>query len=117
MSDIAPLLALLARQRFRIDNEKLLQAQMATVLEASGVTFSAEHVLSPGNRIDFLIGDVGIEAKIKGQRRAILRQCERYASHDAIGALIVITNAAMGLPPEINGKPIHVFNLGKAWLG
>lgn len=117
MTHAAEIVSLLGRQRFRMDNEKLLQQQVGLVLITAGIAFEREHVLSPGSRIDFLAGDVGIEAKIKGRRRAILRQCERYCAHDAIAALIVITNAAMGLPPEIAGKPLYVVELGKAWLG
>ena len=46
----------------------------------------------------------------------MLRQLQRYAEHDAIEALMLITATATGMPSEINGKPVRVVSLGAAWL-
>ena len=108
---------LLRGKRLRLDNEKLLQAQVAEVLAVGNIDAVREVRLAPGDVIDLLAGEVGIEIKIKGQRRAIYRQCERYCGHEAIEALILITNAAMGMPASINGKPVFVVSLGTGWLG
>lgn len=106
----------LQSRQFRIDNEKRLQAQIAEAFAEDGIEAEREVRLSPTDVIDFLIGDIGLEAKIKGQRRAIFRQCVRYCRHDAIGTLIVATSVAMGFPVRINGKSVYVVSLGRAWL-
>ena len=111
------IVTLLRGKRLRLDNEKLLQAQVADVLAAGQIKATREVRLAPGDIIDVLAGAVGIEIKIKGQRRAIYRQCERYCGHKSIEALILITNAAMGMPASINGKPVLVVSLGTGWLG
>jgi hypothetical protein len=113
----ARLVRTLSSKRFRLDSEKLLQDQIAHSLAAAGFTARREAPLADGDVIDFLVGDVGIEAKIKGQRRAILRQCERYCRCGALGALVLVTNAPMGFPPALVGKPTFVVSLGRAWLG
>ena len=102
--------------RFKLNNEKALQAEMAQAFDRLGIEAEREVRLGPGDIIDFLVGDVGLEVKTKGQKKAIFRQCERYCDHDRIKALVVATNVAMGFPREIGGKPVYVLPLGKAWL-
>ena len=108
----------LASQRFPISTEALLQEAMHAHLVLSGIEAEREIVLSQGNRIDIFIASagVGIECKIKGSKREIYRQVERYCEHDQIEALILATNVAMGMPAEVCGKPVYVLNLAKAWL-
>jgi len=110
------IVVVLRKQRFRLDNEKLLQSQVEAVLEQASIPAQREARLGPGDIVDFLAGDVAIECKIKGQRRAIYRQCERYCGFEAVGSLILLTNAAMGMPPELCGKPVYFVDLGRGWL-
>lgn len=69
------------------------------------------------NIIYFLLdGSIGMEVKIKGGKRNIFRQCERYCQFEAVKIFILITNLSMGFPEEINGKTCYVVKLGNAWL-
>lgn len=104
-------------RRFPINSEKALQSAMAEEFERSGIVAKREVNLGDGCIIDFLIGEVGVEVKIKGQRREIYRQCERYCEHERIASLVLVTNAAMGMPQTLHGKPAMVVYLGKAWFG
>ena len=100
-----------------LGDEKLLQEQTASALDAAGLIFERERRLSPHDIVDFLIEDgIALEMKIKGGRFAIYRQCERYCGFDAVHGLILATNVAMSLPPAINGKPTSVALLGRGWL-
>jgi hypothetical protein len=101
--------------RFSLTDEKTLQSEIAIELAKAGLQFKREVLLGPGDIVDFMVGRVAIEVKIKGQKRAIYRQCERYCKH-YIAALILATNTPMGMPKQILGKDIWVVNLGKAWL-
>lgn len=107
---------LLASHRFLITMEKSVQRQIADVLTAAALDFEDEVRLAKGDIIDFVVGRVGIEVKVAGSRRAILRQLERYAESDRIDSLILVGSIAMGLPPLINGKPATIVSIGRAWL-
>lgn len=102
--------------RFPLSNEKLLQAAIEEEFDANGVAHIREHRLSSHDVVDFLVGGVAVECKVKGGRRDTYRQLERYAGHDAVDELILVTNVPTGMPAEINGKPVYVLNLAKAWL-
>ncbi|MDR6953807.1 hypothetical protein J2X65_003170 [Ancylobacter sp. 3268] len=111
-----PIYRTLTGVRFPLHDEKELQAAMAERFTSAGLEFRREVTLAPGDIVDFMIGGTAVEVKIKGQRRAILRQCERYAAHECVSAVLLVTNVAMGFPPALAGKPTAVFNLGRAWL-
>lgn len=91
-------------------DEQLLQDVAATLLEHEGYTVEREVRLNARDRIDLLVGDVGIECKIAGQPAAVLRQLERYAEHD-LSRIVLLTRAAQHLyhmPTEVGGKPLSV---------
>lgn len=104
------------RHRFQIGDEKALQHEIAEALRGAVIGFEREVRLAPGDIVDFVSNRVGIEVKVKGGKRAILRQLERYAESDQVDFLILVSAVAMGLPAEIKGKPVLRVSLGKAWL-
>ena len=110
------LTALLRRTRMRVGSEAALQQSIEDALTAAAEPFTREVRLGPADRIDFLAGGVGIEAKARYGKRAIYRQLERYAAQDAIEALILVTGTALGLPAEIGGKPVYIVSTGRAAL-
>lgn len=112
------ILRVLNSHRFPITTESRLQEAMHSALVDEGIPAVREFRLSAGSRIDLFVRDVGvgIECKIKGGRRDIWRQVERYCEHDQITALILATNVAMALPAEVHGKPTHVLHLARAWM-
>lgn len=104
-----------AGQRFNLENEKILQAQLAAVFPWA----IREHRLDEKNIPDFYVPAEGIaiEVKIKGSRFAIYKQCERYAAFDQVHAVVLITNRAIGFPKDFYDEvPCYVINLSKAWL-
>lgn len=115
------LLAALKGKRFDLQDEKVLQRQVAEALDAAHLVFQREVRLSPNNIIDFLVADrgwadIGIEVKLKGSPKAIYAQCLRYCQFAEVGQLLLLTNKAIHLPATIHNKPAHVLNLGLAWL-
>lgn len=115
-ADIERLAAALSRTRFLVDDEKRLQADIAAALTAKGLAYKREVRLSAADVIDFLVGRVGIEVKIKGTKRAILRQVERYSGSERLDSIILLTSLALGLPESINGKPVRIVSIGRGWL-
>lgn len=111
------LLALLRSHRFPLSSETKTQAEISRVLAEAGIAHEREVWLNDKDRIDFVAGDVGIEVKVKGySKMQIYRQMERYAKCDWLATLVLVTNVPMGMPPEIDGVPVYVVNLAKAWM-
>lgn len=108
------LCTILAVRYLHLTNEKALQDEIAARLDDCGVAYHKEAKVS-GGAIDFLVGGIGVEVKIKGQRRAIYRQLEKYAEDENISHLILLTSIASPMPAEINGKPVTVLNIGGLW--
>jgi len=107
---------LLTAHRLPLSDEKALQAAMVTVFETAKLVFQREVHLGPRDIVDFMIENVAIEVKIKGARRAIFRQVERYCGYDAVGSIVLATNVPMNLPAQICGKPTSIAALGRGWL-
>lgn len=104
-------------QRLDLSNEKATQQEIGEALSGADIEFRREHRLAPGDIVDFLLSDgIALEVKLRYSRREIERQLRRYAKHDAVQALVLATATAIHLPPDIDGKPVHVISLGQAWL-
>ncbi len=96
--------------RWRLEDEKVLQGDIHVALVAAGLPVEREVRLSARDIIDFRIGTIGVEVKIKGSKRDIYRQVERYCGL-GLGGLVLATNVPLGMPDEIEGVPVHVVSL------
>ncbi len=110
--------AALKGQRLPLTDEKVLQLEIGKLLVAAfdEVMVQREFYLDRKSIIDFFIEGVGIEVKIKGQKRSIYKQCERYCEFPEIEVLILVCSVSMGFPKELNNKPCYVIKLTEAWL-
>lgn len=100
-----------------LNNEKAVQAEISCLLDREGIRHRREVLLSEGSVVDFMIeGGIAVEVKLKASKRAVYRQCERYCEHEQVKALVLVSGTAMGLPPEIKGKPCWMASLGAGWL-
>lgn len=103
--------------RYRLGYEALLQEDVRDRLTAGGFPFKREFVLGPGERVDFLVNEsIAVELKIRAAKRVIYRQMQRYAAHERVDSLILVTACATGLPGTLNGKPVYVVSLGLTGL-
>jgi hypothetical protein len=125
MTTIVPMLPTIAlgqiirtiqSNRFSLSGEKQTQVQIGDALAAAGIPFEREVRLSDEDIVDFMVDGIAVEVKIKGQRKAIYRQLERYAAHERVRAVLLVTAVSMQLPPAINSKPAKVASLGAGWL-
>lgn len=98
---------------YDIASEASLQRGIEKQLRAAGVLFSKERWISKSDRIDFLIGRLGVEVKTGGGKSPLIRQLHRYAASYFIDELLVITTAPAlaALPTSLNGKPIRALVL------
>lgn len=97
----------------RAIEEAVLQDSVARVLRTSGIAFDEQVVLGPGERIDFLCGAVGVELKTKGGMAPLIRQLARYAAHERIEALVVISTLRRlgAVPPSVGAKPVFTLTV------
>lgn len=104
----------LARVSFRnCANESDMQKRIGAALSEAGI----EHVREApvrGGRIDFLVGTIGVEVKIKGSLSDLTRQASAYTDEPGITAILVVTTrfAHRRLPETMGGKAIRVLCVG-----
>ena len=98
------------------DSEEALHHQVCAALTAAGFSPVHEARLAPRCRIDFLVGDLGIEIKKSRPNAAQLKaQLARYAACEQVGALLVIAPRGVNLPKTIGGKPVAQIALERLW--
>lgn len=98
--------------RFRDEDE--LQSKLAQVLGQSRIWHMREFRLSDADRVDFMCSHgVVIEVKCDGTLTSLNRQLQRYAQHEAVTSLVLVTNRArlLSVPTQLSGKPITVISL------
>ncbi len=100
---------LLAAYRYSWTNEDDLQRGVAAVLDQAGIEYERERHISSGSRPDFLVEATAIEVKVKCSQSDVLRQLHRYAEHDAVEAVLLLTpSLRLRVPPTLCGKPAAV---------
>lgn len=89
-----------------------LQEAIFYALTTAGLAPQREAPVSEG-RIDFLVGDVGVEVKVAGRRAEVLQQLLRYAADKRIRSLVLATTcfSHARLPHVLAGVPLHVVSL------
>lgn len=85
-------------------------------LREAGLPFEHEARIGKGCRIDYLVGNVGIEIK-KGKPTpsVLIGQLRRYAACEGIEALVVLTQRSVTLPSSVAGVPVAVLSLNRLW--
>ncbi|MGH2878927.1 MAG: hypothetical protein ACRDK4_04880 [Solirubrobacteraceae bacterium] len=116
MSVCAPIVEALRAVRFNYGDEDRLQEGIAAALAAVGFDVEREVRLSARDRIDLLVGRVGIEVKVAGSPGSVANQLLRYAKSDRIDGLVLVTSRVRHLAPMVLGKPIEVVQLAGAGL-
>ncbi len=87
-----------------------LQNAIETLLSKAGISYRREVALSRRDRPDFMVETVALEVKTKGSPAQVTRQLYRYAEHESVGSLLLVTTLAKlrVMPEELRGKPVVV---------
>ena len=103
-------------RKLPLENEKVLQGRMEEIFTESAVEFDREFWLDKESKPDFMIDGVAVEVKITGSRLEIYRQVQRYAKHEAVKAIILVTNKSIGTIVLHENKPFKLIALNRSWL-
>jgi hypothetical protein len=115
----AELVRFLQGCRLDLSTEKNLQVDLQHALTAAGIPFEREKRLSDRDIPDFFVqGGIVVECKMRKKSRKIdiFKQITRYATHAEVSAIILASNVSMGLPDQIEGKPVFSASLSRGWL-
>lgn len=113
--DGAVLAATLGGRRYRYKDEATLHEALSAVLDDALIEHEHE-VRIEGGRIDFVVGKVGIEVKVKGSVEVLRRQLEGYSAERKLNELLVVTTrpAHRAVPDRIGDMRVRVVSIG-AW--
>lgn len=102
--------AALLSYQFNAGNEADLQDGVHAVLKAEGAVVDREVRLGPQDRVDFMVGGIAIELKVKHTLAQVLRQLERYAEHARVTELMLVTTKSghLHIGTSVGGKPLRV---------
>jgi hypothetical protein len=99
--------------RYHYGSEADLQHGLDLAFEKARLPWTPE-VVCAGGRIDYLVGHVGVEVKVKGSADALRRQITRYAADPQFEAFLVVTTRRTHRQVQgiIGGKPVEVLVIG-----
>lgn len=99
----------LGRYRFPVSVERAMQDAVESALRAEKLAFRRE-VTRGADRIDFVVGSVGVELKVKGSAAEVERQLHRYSAWEDLTELLLVTTRGhhLAVPAAIGGKPVLV---------
>lgn len=109
--------ALIALRKSRINytSERELGLAVGRVFSEAGLHYEVEHILSGRSRVDlWLEGGVAVELKVGGSASGVLRQLHRYAGHDTVSEILLVTTLhrhVRSLPATLCGKRVSVFRV------
>lgn len=92
-----------------LGEEAYVQIAIQRLFTRERIQHGREVWLSKKDRIDFLVGTIGVEVKAQGGVGAVIRQLERYANCTGVSALVLVTTKSTlaRIPTILCGKPAH----------
>ncbi len=111
---LSRVLDILGGYRFCWATEDELQRGLSAAFAEAGAKVEREVRLSLHDRVDLLVGRVGIEVKVAGSWRDLHRQVLRYVASDRLDAVVVVTSKVghTRLPARLGNKPVVVHLVG-----
>lgn len=95
MTTVEQVVDLIGRSRFAHLDERGLQVGLADALTFAAINWRREVRLTARDRIDFMVGRVGIELKVGGSTPSLRRQLVRYAKTGLVDELLVVSTHAV----------------------
>lgn len=95
--------------RLPVSNEAAMQEAIGRAFTAEGIPHQRE-VTRGADRIDFVVGGVGVECKVQGSVTEVMRQLQRYALWEELTDLLLVTTVGKHLECRgvLSGKSVRV---------
>ena len=109
------ILNVLRVRRYPLTTEREAQDAISLAFTEAGVAFERERHLGASGIIDFFAAGVAVDVRLypaEGGRRAIYRQCRRYAAHPDVTSIVLATNIALAAPLLV--VPVTIVHLSEA---
>lgn len=99
----------LAGYRLPVSPESAMQEAIGLAFTAEGIPHRRE-VTRGADRIDFVVGRVGVECKVAGSVADVIRQLHRYGQWEELDEIVLVTTLArhLSVARELNGKKVRV---------
>lgn len=95
-------------------SEGEIHSLLSSCLDKNKISYIHEARLDEKSRIDFLIGDIGVEIKkSRPNKAALMKQLNKYSLSDKISGLIMLSEQNIRLDESINSKPLISISLRK----
>lgn len=114
METVDRILELCRTIRCQTATERELQDALEVLLRENFSSVTREAQLGPKDIVDFLVDDaVAVEVKVDQSPMAVTRQLQRYAAHEKVQSLVLVTTRAKhkSVQRSLRKKPVRV-----AWL-
>ena len=109
--------AALRGHALRAPDEAMLAAGVQCCLELADIPSVPELRLGEHGRVDFWVpvvegrGGIAVELKTRAPFIEVMRQLGRYAKHDAVLGLVLVTTKMLAWPQEVAGTPLRTVSL------
>jgi hypothetical protein len=105
----ADVVRVLLGYRLPCSNEAALQVAIGEAFQREGLAHRRE-VVREADRIDFVVGRVGIECKVDMSVTNVTRQLTRYAHWPELDELVLVTTRGkhLDVPRLLNGKTVRI---------
>ena len=115
---VTDLVTLIRSHRFNWKDEEDFQEGIRRVLKGHKIRFRKEVILGDAGRIDFLVGKIGIELKVKESVSKVSKQLHAYAKQPEVEELLLITTRASHrrISRTMRGKHVTVLCLWESFL-
>jgi antitoxin component of MazEF toxin-antitoxin module len=101
-----------------LPSEEAYQESLGAFLEGIGVPHVREVRLTDTDRVDFMVGSIAIELKVKCSAADLLRQLQRYAQSQQVEEILALSftrNCLRMLPGSLSGKPVMSYCFGRSF--
>ncbi len=114
MSKLKKQIELIYRSR---PDEAAVREDLATYLDSQGYKVQRDHPLTEHDIPDFLIEIGGytivLQIKLRARRTRIQEQLRRYAQHEAVDAILLLSETMQRLPTKLEQKPALLLTVGE----
>lgn len=99
---------------FSFKDEYDLQDALEEIFITHNIEYEREKTLSKDSQIDFLLGNLGLEVKVKGSVDSVWKQTKKYLQY--LDKILIVTSQSKHLQIAECDEPIEVYLVSISYL-